>query len=74
VVFVNRKAEMTGGQDVPDVMPLLTSVFGDDCTSVDTGDLTREKAQEDLSRLIKMPGLQVYAVAGVCPPDAKHSA
>jgi indolepyruvate ferredoxin oxidoreductase, alpha subunit len=71
VVFVNRKATMTGGQDVPDVIPLLTSVFGDDCTVLDAGALTVEQATEELGKLLRAPGLKICAVRGVCPPDAR---
>jgi len=73
VVFVNRKAEMTGGQDVPDVVPLLTAAFGDDCTVADVAELPEEKAREVLRGLLHAPGLKVLAVTGECPPDARHS-
>jgi indolepyruvate ferredoxin oxidoreductase, alpha subunit len=73
VVFVNRKATMTGGQDVPDVIPLLTSVFGEDCTVLDASSLTAEQAGEELLKLFKAPGLKICAVKGECPPEAKRS-
>jgi indolepyruvate ferredoxin oxidoreductase alpha subunit len=73
VVFINRKATMTGGQDVPDVIPLLTSIFGDDCTVFDAGSLTMEQASEELQKLLRAPGLKVCAVRGECPPEAKQS-
>jgi indolepyruvate ferredoxin oxidoreductase alpha subunit len=73
IVFVNRKATMTGGQDVPDVIPLLTSIFGDDCTVLDAGALTAEQAREELQKLLQAPGLKICAVRGVCPPDAKRT-
>lgn len=73
VVFVNRKATMTGGQDVPDVIPLLTSIFGDDCTVLDVSGLTAEQAREELLKLFQAPGLKICAVRGECPPDAKRS-
>jgi indolepyruvate ferredoxin oxidoreductase, alpha subunit len=73
IVFVNRKATMTGGQDVPDVIPLLTSVFGEDCTVLDASALTPEQAGEELQKLLRAPGLKICAVKGECPPDAKRS-
>jgi indolepyruvate ferredoxin oxidoreductase alpha subunit len=73
VVFVNGKAAMTGGQEVPDVVPLLTAVFGDDCTVVNASDLTSGQAREDLRKLLRVPGLKVYTVRGTCPPGVKHS-
>jgi indolepyruvate ferredoxin oxidoreductase alpha subunit len=73
VVFANYKSTMTGGQEVPDVVPLLTSVFGDDCTVADVAGLTMEKAREDLLKLLQVPGLKIYVVRGECPPNAKHS-
>lgn len=72
VVFVNRKSTMTGGQDVPDVVPLLVSVFGDDCTVLDVGGLTVEQTREELRKLFQAPGLKVCAVRGECPPDARR--
>ncbi len=65
---MNRKATMTGGQDVPDVIPLLTSVFGDDCTVLDVSGLTPEQAREELQKLFQAPGLKICAVKGECPP------
>jgi indolepyruvate ferredoxin oxidoreductase alpha subunit len=73
VVFVNGEAAMTGGQAVPDVVPLLTAVFGDDCTVVDIGDLTADRARDDLQKLLQAPGLKVYTVRGTCPPGVKRS-
>jgi indolepyruvate ferredoxin oxidoreductase alpha subunit len=72
IVFVNRKATMTGGQDVPDVIPILTSAFGDDCTVIDVAGLSKEQANDQIRKLFQAPGLQICAVRGVCPPDARH--
>jgi Indolepyruvate ferredoxin oxidoreductase, alpha and beta subunits len=67
IVFVNGKAMMTGGQDVPDVIPLLTSVFGEDCTVLDAGNLTAEQVQAELQKLFQAKGLKICAVRGECP-------
>ncbi len=73
VVFVNGEAAMTGGQTVPDVVPLLTAAFGDDCMVADIGDLTADLVSKDLQKLLQAPGLSVYVVRGTCPPGAKHA-
>ncbi|OPY28377.1 MAG: Indolepyruvate oxidoreductase subunit IorA [Methanocella sp. PtaU1.Bin125] len=72
VVFVNGEAAMTGGQEVPDVVPLLTAVFGDDCIVADASGLDADRAGDDLRKLLQAPGLKVYAVRGACPPGAKR--
>jgi indolepyruvate ferredoxin oxidoreductase alpha subunit len=73
VVFVNEKATMTGGQDVPDVIPILTAVFGGDCTVLDVAALTKEQAHVEIRKLFDAPGLKICAVRGVCPPGAGRS-
>lgn len=70
VILVNRKAAMTGGQDVPDVTEILRPLLGEDCVIVDAAGLDIQKAGDDLRRLKDMQGLKVYLVRGTCPEGA----
>lgn len=72
VLFVNRKAAMTGGQDVPDITDIVKATFGDVCTVTEATGLTREKAKADLEGLLRQPGLNIYLVRGQCPEGAAH--
>lgn len=72
VIFVNRRAAMTGGQTLPDVTEMVKAAFGDACTVVEAGGLTKENVQADLSKHLKEPGLSIYLVRGQCPEGAAH--
>ena len=71
VLFANREAAMTGGQQLPDVTGLLKDIFKDDCVLSDASELTEEQVREDLEKLLKAPGLKIYVVTSSCPVNHK---
>jgi indolepyruvate ferredoxin oxidoreductase alpha subunit len=73
VLFANREAAMTGGQALPDITGLLKDIFKEDCIVNDSGELSKEKVSEDLRRLLKAPGLQVYVITASCPMEHRFS-
>jgi indolepyruvate ferredoxin oxidoreductase alpha subunit len=72
VLFVNRRAAMTGGQTVPDITDTVKATFGDVTIVNEASGLTVEKVKADLETMIKQPGLSIYLVRGQCPEDAQH--
>ncbi|HMK46357.1 MAG TPA: thiamine pyrophosphate-dependent enzyme [Methanocella sp.] len=72
VLFVNRKAAMTGGQELPDVTDLVVTMFGEQCKVVEAAGITAEIAKKELSTMLQRPGLNIYLVRGDCPEGATH--
>jgi len=72
VIFVNRKAAMTGGQCVPDVTDIVKGTFPDIVTVSEADGLTTEKVHAELAELLKQPGLSIYLVRGQCPEGVAH--
>jgi indolepyruvate ferredoxin oxidoreductase alpha subunit len=64
VVFANREAAMTGGQELPDITGLLKDIFKEDC--IIAGEINESVVRRDLENLLKMPGLKVYVIPSTC--------